>query len=62
MSIVDGLNNTYNIGSAIKKIAEAIINKKIETFAANKHFEAQRRSTSTKRKKTCQLKIENKKN
>ena len=50
-SIVEGLNNTYNIGSAIKKnIAKEIINK-TETFAANKHFEAQRRFTSTKRKK-----------
>ena len=48
-SIVDGLNNTYNIASAIKKIAEAIINK-TETFAANKHFEAQRRFSSTARK------------
>ena len=34
-----------------KKIAEAIINK-TETFAANKHFEAQRRFTPKKRKKT----------
>ena len=34
---------------------------KTETFAANKHFEAQRRFTSTKRKKTCRLEIETKK-
>ena len=59
-SIVEGLNNTYNIGSAIKNIAKEIINK-TETFAANKHFEAQRRFTSTKRKKNCRLKIETKK-
>ena len=61
-SIVDGLNNTYNIGSAIKKtkIAEPIINK-TETFAANKHFEAQRRFTSTKRKKPVGSKLKLKK-
>ena len=44
-SIVDGLNNTYNTASAIKKIIT-----KTETFTANKHFEAQRRFTSTTRK------------
>ena len=48
-SIVDGLNNTYNIASAIKKLLKQLLIK-TETFAANKHFEAQRRLTSTKRK------------
>ena len=48
-SIVDGLNTTYNIASAIKKLLKQLLIK-TETFAANKHFEAQRRFTSTKRK------------
>ena len=49
-SIVDGFNNTYNIASAIKKKLLKQLLIKTETFAANKHLEAQRRFTPTKRK------------
>ena len=43
-----------------KKLLKQLLIK-TETFAVNKHFEAQRRLTSKKEKKTCRLKIETKK-